>query len=309
MGHHALVLRERVPLAGVDVGATLRPLAILPGDPTVRLVPGRFERATFTPEGPGTVVVTWDGGGPRDGGAAWVEAYGDGAAWLLERAPDLLGVRDHAVGFEPAQEPVRSLWQRHRGMRIPRTGTLWHDLAWLIVQQRVTHTDAAAQWRRFVVDLGLPAPGAPSLLLPPAPERLAGLTYPDLHGFGIERQRATHLLVAAREASRLHGLVALPAPVAAPRLRALRGVGPWTSSFLAALTWGEADTVILGDAGIPSAVAWLLAGERRADDARLVDLLEPFRPHRFRVIRLVLAERPRAPRRRPLAPRTDIRRL
>jgi hypothetical protein len=304
------MLRERVPLAGIDVAATLRPLAILPGDPTVRLVPGRFERATFTPEGPGAVVVTWDAGGPRDGGAARVEAYGDGASWLLDHVPDVLGVRDEgAVGVDPAREPVRSLWRRRRGMRIPRTGTLWHDLSWLIVQQRVTHADAAAQWRRIVVGLGVPAPGVPSLLLPPAPERLAGLTYADLHRFGIERQRATHLLAAAREAPRLHGLVALPALVAAPRLRALRGVGPWTSSFLAALTWGEADTVILGDAGIPSAVAWLLAGERRADDARLVDLLEPFRPHRFRVIRLVLAERPRVPRRRPLAPRTDIRRL
>lgn len=299
-----------MPLGGVDLAATLRPVALLPGDPTVRLTPGRFERATFTPEGPGALLVTWDAGRPRSDGAARVEAHGDGAAWLLDHAPDLLGVNDQgAVGFDPATEPVRSLWRRRRGMRITRTGTLWHDLAWLIVQQRVTHTDAAAQWRRLVVGLGLPAPGTPSLLLPPAPDRLAGLTYSDLHRFGIERQRATHLLAAAREAPRLHGLVALPAPAAAPRLRALPGVGPWTASFVAAHTWGEADTVILGDAGIPSAVAWLLAGERRADDARLVGLLEPFRPHRFRVIRLVLAERPRAPRRRPHAPRTDIRRL
>lgn len=304
------MLRAEVSLAGVDVAATLRPIALLPGDPTVRLAPGRFERATYTPEGPGALVVTWDAAGPRDVGAAQVEAHGDGAAWLLDHAPDLLGADDDgAVGFDPAAEPVRSLWRRRRGMRLTRTGTLWHDLAWLIVQQRVTHTDAAAQWRRLVVGLGLPAPGAPSLLLPPAPERLAGLTYPDLHPFGIERQRASHLLAAAREAPRLHGLVALPAAAAAPRLRALRGVGPWTSSFLAAHTWGEADTVILGDSGIPSAVAWLLAGERRADDARLVDLLDPFRPHRYRVIRLVMAERARAPRRRPLAPRTDIRRL
>lgn len=304
------MLRAEVSLAGVDVAATLRPIALLPGDPTVRLAPGRFERATYTPEGPGALVVTWDAAGPRDVGAAQVQAHGDGAAWLLDHAPDLLGADDDgAVGFDPAAEPVRSLWRRRRGMRLTRTGTLWHDLAWLIVQQRVTHTDAAAQWRRLVVGLGLPAPGAPSLLLPPAPERLAGLTYPDLHPFGIERQRASHLLAAAREAPRLHGLVARPAAAAAPRLRALRGVGPWTSSFLAAHTWGEADTVILGDSGIPSAVAWLLAGERRADDARLVDLLDPFRPHRYRVIRLVMAERARAPRRRPLAPRTDIRRL
>lgn len=303
------VRRTTVTLDGVDLAATLRPVALLPGDPTVRLAPGRFERATFTPHGPGTIVVTWDPGSRLEVGAAQVEAHGDGASWLLDHAPDLLGARDDPTGFEPAEQPVRDLWRRRRGMRLTRTGTLWHDLAWAIVQQRVTHLDAAEQWRRLVVDLGAPAPGASSLLLPPAPERLARLAYPDLHRFGIERQRANHLLAAAREAPRLDHVPALPAADAAPHLLAIRGVGPWTSSFLAAHTWGEADTVIIGDAGIPSAVAWLLAGERRADDARLLDLLAPFRPHRYRVIRLVMAERVRAPRRRPLAPRTDIRRL
>lgn len=299
----------RVPIDGIDVAATLRPIALLPGDPTVRLVPGRFERATLTPQGPGTIVVTWDPHARLAAGTASVAASGDGAAWLLAHAPDLLGLLDDVSGFEPAGQPVRELWRRHRGLRLTRTGTLWHDLAWFIVQQRVTHTDAAQQWRRLAVALGEPAPGSATLLLPPAPDRLAGLTYPDLHGFGIERQRASHLIAAARAASRLHGLVAANAADAAPRLRAIRGVGPWTMSFLAAQTWGEADTVILGDVGLPSVVSWLLAGQRRADDARLVELLEPYRPHRYRVIRLVRAAGVRPPRRRPLAPRTDIRRI
>lgn len=297
-----------VPIDGIDVVATLRPVALLPGDPTVRLVPGRFERATLTPEGPGTIVVTWDASARLASGTASVAAFGDGASWLRAHAPDLLGVRDDVVGFAPEQ-PVRDLWRRHRGMRIPRTGTLWHDLAWFVVQQRVTHTDAAEQWRRLVRGLGAPAPGPTSLLLPPAPDRLAGLSYPDLHRFGIERQRANHLLAAARAAPRLHGLVAAGAADATPRLRAIHGVGPWTMSFLAAQTWGEPDTVIVGDVGLPSAVSWLLAAERRADDARLVELLEPFRPHRYRVIRLVRVARVGPPRRRPLAPRTDIRRM
>ena len=67
---------------------------------------------------------------------------------------------------------------------------------------------------------------------------------------------------------------------AMPLLRSVPGIGPWTATCLAAQTWGDADTVVLGDDGIPSMVAWLLAGERRADDARMLELLEPFRPHR-----------------------------
>ncbi|MGQ2914702.1 hypothetical protein [Microbacterium aurantiacum] len=38
----------------VDLGLVL---AVLPGDPTVRLASGRFVRSTLTPEGPGTIAV------------------------------------------------------------------------------------------------------------------------------------------------------------------------------------------------------------------------------------------------------------
>jgi 3-methyladenine DNA glycosylase/8-oxoguanine DNA glycosylase len=86
------------------------------------------------------------------------------------------------------------------------------------------------------------------------------------------------------------------------------GIGPWTAGMLRALTWGDPDTVIPGDAGIPSLLAWLLAGERTADDARMSELLEPHAPHRYRVLRLALAAGTRPPRRHPRARRIDIRR-
>ena len=41
----------------VDLGLVLAPLAMLPGDPTVRLASGRFVRSTLAPEGPGTIAV------------------------------------------------------------------------------------------------------------------------------------------------------------------------------------------------------------------------------------------------------------
>ena len=66
--------------------------------------------------------------------------------------------------------------------------------------------------------------------------------------------------------------------------------------------------MIVGDDGIPAAVAWILAGERRADDARLFELLEPYRPHRYRVIRLAMASGARPPRHHARATRRDIRR-
>lgn len=286
----------------VDLGRTLAPLSMLPGDPTLQLGHGRLERATLTPRGPGSIVVTWD---PAGRGAE-VRTFGDGADWLAERAPALLGLLDDASGFAPTAPALRDLWRRHRGDRVASTGTLWHDLAWFVLQQRVTRSEAAVQWARLVRALGSAAPGPVDLLCPPAPAVVARLTYDHLHRFGIERQRAENVLGAARFAHRVHARPAAPEDVLRA-VRTVRGVGPWTTSCLAAVTFGMPDTVITGDSGIPSMVAWLLAGERRADDTRMLELLEPYRPHRYRVVRLAFAAGLAPPRRAPRSAPHEIR--
>lgn len=282
----------------VDLDLTLAPMAMLARDPTLRLAPGRLDRATLTPQGPGTITVTWQ---PSAREAA-VSTSGPGADWLARQAPSMLGLRDDPTGFEPRTGPLRDLWRRHRGDRVGATGTLWHDLAWFVVQQRVTRAEAAAQWSRLVHALGSPAPGAHGLMLPPAPEVVGRLTYDRLHPLGIERQRADNLIRAARCAHRLHRATGLDRDTALAALAQVRGIGPWTTSCLATSTFGSADTVITGDSGIPSMVAWLLAGERRADDSRMLELLEPYRPHRYRVVRLAFAGGARPPRRASRAP-------
>ncbi len=292
-----------VPVGDIDLRSTLGAVAFLADDPTVRLEPGRFARATQTPDGPGSIVVTWR---PGDGRAV-AETAGPGARWLDERAPRLLGCEDDLDGFDPQDGPLRDLWRRHRGDRLARTGTLWHDLAWFVVQQRVTRVDAAEQWRRMVLDLGAEAPGAGGLTAPPDPATVARLGYAHFHAYGIERRRADNLRAAAKAALRLAARVDDDVRAVLPALRAVRGIGPWTASCVAAQTWGERDAVIVGDHGIPSLVAWVLAREPKANDRRMVELLEPYRPHRYRVTRLAFASGLKPPRRHARAARTDIR--
>lgn len=141
----------------------------------------------------------------------------------------------------------------------------------------------------------------------PAAQRVARLGYADLHPLGLERRRAEVLVRAAHVVHRLAPLVDEPFAEAEPRPRALPGVGPWTASGLSATTWGDPDTVLVGDDGIPSLVGWLLAREAAADDARMLALLEPYRPHRYRVVRLAFLGGVRAPRRAPRGRRTDVR--
>jgi 3-methyladenine DNA glycosylase/8-oxoguanine DNA glycosylase len=295
---------RRVPVGDVDLAATLGSVVWLPRDPTARLAPGRFERATWTPEGSGTVVVTW---APGDG-TARVEAHGDGAGWLLDRVPRLLGCEDDVTGFDPAGPPLRDLWRRHGRRRIARTGTLWHDLAGLVVQQRIDRLSAADQWHRLVTTHGSPAPGVPGLWAPPAPATLARLSPPDLHRLGLERRRAQTLVGAGLALARHQHLADDDVASGTAALRAVPGIGPWTTACLAGLTWGDRDAVITGDSGIPSLVAWVLAGRDRADDATMLELLEPHRPHRYRVLGLVMASGRRPPRTSPRGSRHDIRR-
>ena len=93
------------------------------------------------------------------------------------------------------------------------------------------------------------------------------------------------------------------------RLRALPGVGAWTAAEVALVALGDADAVPIGDYHLPHMVAWNLAGEPRATDERMLELLEPFAGHRGRVIRLLTLGGAGAPRFGPRMQLRSIRRI
>ena len=158
------------------------------------------------------------------------------------------------------------------------------------LEQRVATREAWRNWRGLVHALGEPAPGPLlGLWVPPSPERMARTPYEVLHRFGVERRRADSIRRLAVVARRLEEAVSLPLETAYRRLRAIPGVGPWTAAGTAMIALGDADAVALGDLHLPHMVTWALAGERRGSDARMLELLEPYRGHRARVVRLLLA--------------------
>jgi 3-methyladenine DNA glycosylase/8-oxoguanine DNA glycosylase len=52
----------------------------------------------------------------------------------------------------------------------------------------------------------------------------------------------------------------------------------------------------VGDYHLKNHVAWVLAGEVRGSDERMVELLEPYRPHRARMMRVIELSGITAPR-------------
>jgi len=70
------------------------------------------------------------------------------------------------------------------------------------------------------------------------------------------------------------------------------------------MTMGDPDAVPWGDYNLPSVVAWNLAREPRADDARMAELLEPYAGQRGRVVRLIKLGGSMPPK---WGPRSDVR--
>jgi 3-methyladenine DNA glycosylase/8-oxoguanine DNA glycosylase len=248
----------------------------------MRLAQGHVIRATRTPDGPATFEVAVRG----DRLAA--EAWGPGADRLLATIPALVGLEDDRSGFIPGEHPlVAELDRRHRGIRLGRTLAVFEALMPAILEQKVTGTEAWRGFRGLVRRWGEPAPGPFGLRLAPAAAVVAAIPYHELHPIGIERRRADLLRRVAARADRFEEIVTLSREDAYRRLRAMPGIGPWTAAEVAVRALGDADAVSVGDFHLPNLVAFCLAGEIRGDDARMLELLEPWRGHRARVVRLL----------------------
>jgi 3-methyladenine DNA glycosylase/8-oxoguanine DNA glycosylase len=71
---------------------------------------------------------------------------------------------------------------------------------------------------------------------------------------------------------------------------------------VAGSAFGDPDAVPIGDYHLPHVVSYALTGEPRGDDDRMLELLEPYRGQRGRVLRLLVWSGHRAPRFGPRAP-------
>jgi 3-methyladenine DNA glycosylase/8-oxoguanine DNA glycosylase len=267
-------------------------------DPTmVREADGVWWRATRTPEGLASTRFESVAEGVR------VEAWGPGATWAIDAAPELLGAKDTLDGFAP-EGKLLTLHRRYRGMRIGRSRAVFEALLPNVCEQLVSTKEAWASFRGIVGAWGERAPGPRPLSVMPSPERLGRRADYELRVFGLERKRALALSALARRAPRAEEAVLMPLDLARARLLALPGVGPWTAANTAAAALGDADAVPLGDDGLPHTVTYAFTGEPRGSDARMLELLAPYAGHRGRVLRLIEFAGIAAPR---FGPRRRIR--
>ena len=276
-------------------------------DPGYRLdAAGGVWRTSLTPDGPGTLRLT--SRPAAEGTLVTGQAWGPGAAWLLDTLPAQLGAQDDLSGFTVRHPVVGELVLRYQGLRIGRTSRVFEALVPAVLEQKVVGREAHRAWRFLLGRYGMPAPGpAPAgmRVVPPA-STWARIPSWDWHRAGVEGVRARTIISAAAVAARLEEASDLDPAEADRRLRSLPGIGPWTSAEVRQRATGDADAVSVGDYHLPKAVGWTLAG-RITDDAGMLELLAPYAGHRYRVARLIELGGGAPPRRGPRMPVRDYR--
>jgi len=282
----------------IDLRRTVLPLQRGAGDPTMLVSEREVWRATRTPDGPATFRLV------LDERRLLAEAWGPGSGHVVEEIPGWAGLLDDDRGFRPLHRPISDLHRRLRGVRLTRTGHLSEALIPAVLEQKVTGIEARRAYRRLALALGEPAPGPVDLVLPPDPAWVASMPSFRFHPFGVERRRAERLIGLCDRAEEIDALAALPPADARRALESFLGIGPWTAAEVSRLALGDPDAVSVGDYHLPHIVTWVLAREPRGDDARMLELLEPYAGHRGRVQRLLEAGNVRAPR---YGPRADVR--
>jgi len=168
-----------------------------------------------------------------------------------------------------------------------------------VLEQKVTGHQAWRSWSRLVRRYSDPAPGPIELMLPPEAKVLSALGYCDFHPLGVEKRRADTVLRVCGLAPKLNSLVSRPLEEARALMGKIPGVGPWTVAEVSRVALGDVDAVSVGDIHLPHLVTWNLAGEPRGDDARMLELLEPYLGQRARALRLLELTGNWAPRRGP----------
>ena len=302
-----------------------RPISVLQrghADPSIRADPGTFRGGVRGTPGAGAWMAQrqYDPAGQHMGAATLrfdqldasrvrVRAVADSEAALvsaLGRSATALGAQDDWTELELLLDALGDLVsttlaqvrRRHPGVRLPATGALFDQLVTATLEQKVTHGEARHGWRQLLRRHGNPAPScaslpAPSWLrLPLTAHQLKRVPSWQWHQMWVQPPLSRTILRLADRAGSIHRLGHSTAAetgsvgALAEQLQVIPGIGRWTTAEALQRSHGAADLPAVGDYHLAHFVGEALTG-RRTDDAGMLQLLEPFEPHRQRVIRLL----------------------
>ena len=181
--------------------------------------------------------------------------------------------------------------RRHPGLRLLRTRQVFEMLLAAVLEQKVTGKQARQSWRWMLAKYGEPAPGpAPAgMRVFPAPDGVAAGAVMGLAPRpGSDRSAPTRSCARSRwrHPSSEPSTTAEGGRSVERKLRS----DPRGRRVDAAETMqrahGDPDSPSVGDYHLPKMVGWTLIG-KPVDDDGMLELLEPWRGHRQRIMRLI----------------------
>jgi 3-methyladenine DNA glycosylase/8-oxoguanine DNA glycosylase len=263
-----------------DLGATMAQQVLGHFDPTGARSADAFRKVHMTAGGqPVAWLFTRTDNGFR------VRVHGTNAAEVLSDFLACFPLADGCDAFDPRHPILRRVVRLHGGLRLLRVPWAFDVAAGAVLQQRVRWQVAYGDFRRIANRWGTAASGCMAF---PTARQLAAVPVAAIEAQGIDPKRARALHALAR----LEALRPFLAAESDPnrlrlRLRQVRGIGPWTANMIAGYAAGDPDAVPTGDLHLPSLVTAALASEPEGTDDRMLELLEPYRGQRFRVVRLL----------------------
>lgn len=182
------------------------------GDPAYRVSPGgSIIRGSYTPDGPGVLAIS------RADKTVVGRAYGDGAEWLLDRLPRLLGADDEPEALTPKHDTVARLVHGGTGVRLGATDRVWEALVPAVLEQKVPGAEAWRAWRYLINNVGIDLGGAKT---PPPQRQWLDIPSWEWHKSGAEPVRMRTIRAAAT----------IDVETKPEHLTAVHGIGPWTEA-------------------------------------------------------------------------------
>lgn len=283
----------------VDAKLTLKSLQRGRHDPTHRQEPdGTLWRTALTSSGPVTYRIRQQRLDDLE-----IDAWGPGSDALIDNIRSELGAHDHPEDFRPAHPVLERAWRQLPGLRVPRTGRPFEALVPAILEQRVVGLDAQAAWTRLVGAHGTqpPGPAPKAMRVAPSPATWAKVPSWEWRRAGVDLHRSKTAIIAARHAAKLDRAAADPAR-AYDLMSAMPGVGVWTAAQVGHRALGDADALPLGDFHLARVTGMALLGHPLTD-REIESFYLQWRPHRYRVVRILELTSRLAPRRSPRARR------
>jgi len=207
------------------------------------------------------------------------------AEWGIERMRLALGIDQDLSGFYERfrfDSLIGTSVRATPGLRASGKPDPFEALAWAICEQLIEFGRAAAIQRRLVFRLGRRCDWC-SMRDAPTAAVLAGQAPALLESMDLSAGRAVALVRAAREVA--SGRVDLFDPTRHEqgwrRLRAIPGIGSWTTQMLAFTGQGRLDQIPAGDLAYVKLVGRLRSGGdpyARATEEEVMELFAPYAP-------------------------------